>query len=99
MRTGWRNCSGRGPPAPIEYNLSPKSEVFMTRPAGPQVLTEGARTFIRVPSDAARSVHTYLRRHGVVCAPPGPCYTGLDVIELGSRTDAKAVRALLEDWA
>ena len=46
----------------------------MTRPASPKVLTEGARTFIQVPSDTARSLHTYLRRHCVVCAPPDQCH-------------------------
>ena len=71
----------------------------MAPPARPEVLTAGARTFIQVPSDAARSLHTYLRRHCVVCAPPDPCYTGLDVIELGKGTDVQAVRALLKGWA
>jgi hypothetical protein len=71
----------------------------MSRPARPKVLTQGARSFIEVPSDSARSLHAYLLGQYVVCSPPDPCYTGLEVIELGHSTDVRAVRTLLKNWA
>jgi hypothetical protein len=71
----------------------------MNLPARPQLLTEGARKFIRVASDRARSLHAFLRQRCVVCDPPDPCSTGVDVIELGRGMSVKAVQALLDVWA
>ncbi len=65
----------------------------------PQVVTDGARSFIRVASDRARGLHAYLRQRCVVCDPPDPSSAGIDVIELGRGMEVKKVQALLDGWS
>jgi len=63
------------------------------------VATAGKVHYIEAPSDRATALHEYLRRHGVRAAPPEPCASGLDTIELIPGADLAAVQGLLNRWA
>ena len=59
-----------------------------------KVEVSGNRHYIHVPSGKATALHSYLRAHGIPSAPPEPCSTLVDSIELGRGTDAKAIQDL-----
>jgi len=71
----------------------------VSRPEKPQLFSAGMTTFIQVPSDRARSLHTYLCSHYVTCDQPAPSSTGEDVITLGKHADVPVIQALLDRWA
>jgi hypothetical protein len=70
----------------------------MSRADKPKVSSEGRRQFIIIASDRARALHAYLRQHCVLCDPPDPSSTGVDVIELNKGMNVTTVQALLDVW-
>lgn len=69
------------------------------RPPRPKVESSGNRRYIQISSDRAGALHAYLRANGVRSAPPEPCITNIDSIELAGGLDARAVQAILDRWA
>ena len=68
------------------------------RPANLKVIVDGKRRYITVPFGRSAALHTYLRDHRVIAAPPAPYYTGYDNIELAEDRDTTAVKDLLKGW-
>lgn len=62
------------------------------------VQSDGRRCFISVPAGQAIDLHNYLRTNRVRSAPPEPCYTGVDNIELEKDVDIESIQALLNLW-
>jgi hypothetical protein len=63
-----------------------------------KVTVDGKRRYITVPFGRSSALHTYLRDHRVIAAPPTPSYTGFDTIDLAEGGDTTAVENLLKDW-
>jgi hypothetical protein len=63
-----------------------------------QLGIDGKRNFVKVPSDFALDLVTYLRRSGLQVNPPSPSSDGMENVEIGGKVDAKAVQALLIRW-
>jgi hypothetical protein len=74
--------------------------VPINRPVKPKlkVVPAGKAHFIEVPTSAAGDLLGYLRRHGVRAAPPEPCFSGMDRIELARGADPEAIQGLLDRW-
>jgi hypothetical protein len=62
------------------------------------VTVDRKRRYITVPFGRSSALHTYLRDHRVIAAPPTPSYTGFDTIDLAEGGDTIAVENLLKDW-
>jgi hypothetical protein len=63
------------------------------------VTSAGKRHYIHVPTGVAGELFTYLRDKRIQVAPPQPCFTDQDSLELGGTVDAAAVQGLLDEWS
>ncbi len=70
----------------------------MKRPESLQVIVDGKRRYITVPSGYAAELHAYLRSHSVMASPPAPSFTGFDTIELAGSCNAGAIQNLVNSW-
>jgi hypothetical protein len=73
----------------------------MTKSLRPRlsVASAGKRHYIHVPTAVAGELFSYLRGNRIQVAPPQPCFTDLDSIELGGKVNAAAVQGLLDEWS
>ena len=62
------------------------------------VATDGARSFINVPSDLATDLHHFLRSHRITTSPPEPLWSGTDCIQLAKGANGPGIQQLLDGW-
>ena len=63
-----------------------------------RVVSKEGRHFVLVPQQWAGDLRIFLRSKGVASSPPEPVDRAVVSVELGRKTDTRAVQGLLDRW-